>query len=80
MDDEARQIHYLDNLVQAVCHDLGQVRVVITLRADFYDRPLQHPAFGRLIEDRTAVVLPLSPGELEQVIKRPAERVGTVGG
>ncbi|MBK5108838.1 MAG: serine/threonine-protein kinase PknK, partial [Anaerolineales bacterium] len=78
VDDEALQIRYLDNLVQAVCHDDGQVRVVITLRADFYDRPLQHPAFGRLIEDRTAVVLPLSPGELEQVIKRPAERVGTL--
>ena len=70
--------HYLEILRHAVSDGGGQVRVVFTLRADFYDRPLKHPAFGKLVEACTAVVLPLSNEELEQVIQHPAERVGTM--
>jgi WD40 repeat protein len=51
---------------------------VLTLRADFYDRPLMYPRFGKLVEEHTAVVLPLTPEELQQAIRRPAERVGAV--
>ena len=78
VEDEAQRDHYLNILQHAVSAEGGQVRVVLTLRADFYDRPLKHPAFGRLVEESTAVVLPLSTEELEQVVQRPAERVGTV--
>ena len=49
---------------------------VVTLRADFYDRPLVYPRFGELFADRTEAVPPLTPDELEQAIRHPAEQVG----
>jgi WD40 repeat protein len=50
--------------------------VVITLRADFYDRPLLYAELGELVRQGTEVVLPLSPEELQRAIVGPAERVG----
>jgi len=52
------------------------IRIVITLRADFYDHPLRYERFGGLLRTYGEVVLPLSAGEIEQVIVKPAERVG----
>ena len=54
----------------------SRLRVVATLRADFYDRPLRYGGFGELIRERTEVVLPLSVAELRQAIAGPAERAG----
>lgn len=53
-----------------------RAHTILTLRADFYDRPLLHPAFGDLLRDCTEVVLPLTPAEMEAAIVRPAERLG----
>jgi hypothetical protein len=75
-DDKAEIVRYLDALAAAVSDPRSPVRVVVTLRADFYDRPLAHPAFGALIQQHTEVVLPLADDELERAIRRPAERVG----
>ncbi|MEO8267216.1 MAG: BTAD domain-containing putative transcriptional regulator [Ilumatobacteraceae bacterium] len=52
------------------------VRCVTTIRADLYDRPLQHALIGRLIADGTFAVPPLSPPALEEAIVRPAEACG----
>jgi hypothetical protein len=52
------------------------LRVVITLRADFTDRPLLYPAFGDLLRRRIEFVLPMSADELNQAITAPAEQVG----
>ena len=78
VEDEDQRAFFLDSLCNVVSDPDLVVRVVITLRADFYDRPLLHPVFGRLVEERTVVVLPLSVEEIESVIRRPAERVGAV--
>jgi WD40 repeat protein len=51
------------------------LRLIITLRADFTDRPL-HYEFGALMRQRTEFVLPLSAGELERAIAEPARQVG----
>jgi WD40 repeat protein/transcriptional regulator with XRE-family HTH domain/tRNA A-37 threonylcarbamoyl transferase component Bud32 len=75
-DDETGRIHLLDSLVTAVLDPRSRLRVVITLRADFTDRPLQYVDFGELVRQRTEFVLPLTPDELEDVILKPAERVG----
>jgi hypothetical protein len=48
----------------------------VTLRADFYDRPLLYEGFGELLHARTEVVVPLSAHELERAIVGPVERVG----
>jgi WD40 repeat protein len=78
VEDEDQRIFFLDILSSALNDPQGRMRVVITLRADFYDRPLLHPEFGRLVEERTVVVLPLSAEELEAVIRKPAERAGAI--
>jgi WD40 repeat protein/serine/threonine protein kinase len=68
--------HFLDSLFTAVTAPNSRVRVVVTLRADFYDRPLLHPRVSNLIRNRTEVVTPLTPQELERVITQPARQAG----
>ncbi|MDX1614304.1 MAG: protein kinase, partial [Candidatus Promineifilaceae bacterium] len=74
--DEAARQHFLDNLAAAVTDSQSRVRVIITLRADYYDRPLHYPQFGDLVRSRMETVLPLSAEALERAIVKPLERVG----
>jgi len=75
-EDEARRRMFLAALAEAASDTRGRLRIIISLRADFYDRPLMYPDFGLLVRECTEVVLPLSRGELRQAIVGPAERVG----
>lgn len=74
--DESLRQHALDSIHYAVTHPASRLRIIVTIRADFYDKPLLYSGFGELMQRRTEVVLPLSPSELEQAIVGPAERVG----
>ncbi len=76
VEDEARRTQFLDLLHTAATDPRSRVRVIITLRADFYDRPLHYPQFGELVRTRMETVMPLSADELEATIVRPAARVG----
>lgn len=76
VDDEARRRQFINLLQEAIVEPRSRVRVIITLRADFYDRPLQYAEFGELVRSRMETVMPLSADELEEAIVRPAERVG----
>ena len=76
MRDEAVRRSFLDGLVEAVTDPTGRLRVVVTLRADFYDRPLQIAALAPLLEAASVAVTPLTPSELEVAIVEPAARVG----
>ncbi|MHB8628648.1 MAG: nSTAND1 domain-containing NTPase [Aggregatilineales bacterium] len=67
---------FLDILLTAVTTPDSRVRVIVTLRADFYDRPLLYPGFGELVRKRTEVVLPLDTDSLRRAIALPAERAG----
>lgn len=69
---------FLDNLLTAVTDSSSRVRIIVTLRADFYDRPLLYPDFGAILRERTEVVLPLNAEEIEAAIVKPATRVGIV--
>lgn len=75
-EDEYERDHFLKILLVAASDPESRLRVIITLRADFYDRPLLFPEFGNLIRERTEVVLPLSAADLEEAIVGPAQRVG----
>ncbi len=74
--DPEEAAHFLDSIVAAVTDTSSPLRVIITLRADFYDRPLLYPAFGDLVRRNTEVVLPMNSEELARAIVGPAERVG----
>jgi WD40 repeat protein/serine/threonine protein kinase len=76
VDDEAARSHFLASLYTAVTEPGSPLQVVITLRADFYDRPLLYPGFGNLLRQRMETVLPLSSEQLEKAIAGPAQRVG----
>jgi WD40 repeat protein/DNA-binding SARP family transcriptional activator len=74
--DEGEREQFLESLRVATVDPESRLRVVVTLRADFYDRPLTYPRFGELLAARTEAVPPLTPDELEQAIRRPAEQAG----
>jgi DNA-binding SARP family transcriptional activator/ABC-type glycerol-3-phosphate transport system substrate-binding protein/serine/threonine protein kinase len=72
---EERQA-FTEALVDASTHPQSRLRVVITLRADFYDHPLATRGIGELLRDHTELVTPMTHAELELAITRPAESVG----
>jgi basic membrane lipoprotein Med (substrate-binding protein (PBP1-ABC) superfamily)/DNA-binding SARP family transcriptional activator len=67
---------FLRALTALVTAPAGGTRAVVTLRADFYDRPLQHRDLAEEFLAGVVTVLPLSAGDLEQAVVRPAARVG----
>ena len=75
VEDEAVRTHFLESLETAVTDPRSRLRVVATLRADFYDRPLLYRGFAELFKSRVEAVIPLSAEELERAISGPAERV-----
>lgn len=74
-DDDTAQA-FLDTLAAAVANAQSRLRVVITLRADFYDRPLRHLQIGELLREGTEVITPMTPEELERAITGPCEALG----
>lgn len=78
VEGEDQRSHFMDSLLEAVNETRSRIRIIVTLRADFYDRPLNYVTFGELIRERTEVVLPLSTEELEMAITGPAHRVGMI--
>jgi len=75
VNEEERAL-FLSNIVTAILDERSRVRVVITLRADFVDRPLRYMDFGELMQRRNELILPLTPEELERAILGPAKHVG----
>lgn len=76
VSDETLVSQFIQLLYVAVTHPESRLRLVVTIRADFYDRPLLQPRMSDLMRERTEVVVPLSTHELERVIVEPARAVG----
>jgi serine/threonine protein kinase len=70
--DEVERQQFIDVLVTAMTEPHGAVVVLLTLRADFYDRPMAYPALHQLIETHQKAVLPMAMEDLRAVIKGPA--------
>lgn len=54
----------------------SHLRVITTLRADHYDRPLAIPVLADLFVDSVVHMRPMSPPELEEAVVEPARAVG----
>ncbi len=67
---------FIDGLVDAVTSRHTQLRLVITMRADFYDRPLERRGLGELLRDGTEPTTPMTSDELESAITGPARLAG----
>ena len=76
VDDARVRRRFLDALAHAVTDARCPLRVVLTMRADFWDRPLRYGTFARLIERSTVSVTALAPDELERAIVEPALSAG----
>ncbi len=73
---EEDQRAFLGGVMQAVSAHDSRLRVVATLRADFYDRPLALQPLADLVNDATVTMVPMSPADLEAAIVGPVEAVG----
>ncbi len=69
-EDERR--HFFDLLVTAITEPHGPVIVLLTLRADFSDRPIYYPELGQLIDRHHQLVFPMKLEELRATIEQPA--------
>ena len=70
-EDERQQ--FIDVLTTAVDELDGQVIVICSMRADFYDRPLEYPQLGGMLEDYSKNILPLTLADLYDVVQKPAD-------
>ncbi|HUF84720.1 MAG TPA: ATP-binding protein, partial [Acidimicrobiia bacterium] len=67
---------FLDALSAAARHPHRTLKVIATLRADFYDHPLRHRDFGELLRLGTEVIVPMNAEELTRAVELPASSVG----
>ncbi|MGH3347248.1 MAG: BTAD domain-containing putative transcriptional regulator [Nocardioides sp.] len=67
---------FLRGLMHAVSAADSRLRLVATLRADFYDRPLAYQPLGSAVSEATLTTTAMLPSELEAAIVEPAERAG----
>jgi WD40 repeat protein/DNA-binding SARP family transcriptional activator len=74
--EESERREFLDRLVAAAGDHQRRAVLLCTLRADFYGRLSAYPRFAELLSRSHALVGPLSPDELREVIQRPAMRAG----
>ena len=69
---ELERQRFIDLLVTAATEPRGPLLVLLTLRADFYDRPLAYASLGSLIDRYSKAVLPMSAADWRAAIERPA--------
>ena len=74
--DDGERRAFLRMLVDIATARRGVVRLVATLRADYFDRPLGYPGFGDAIKGRTVALGAMTGAELADAVRLPAAGVG----
>lgn len=74
--NEAERSLFISSLVAAVTSERSRLRVIITLRADYYDRPLEFADLGALLEVATIPIRAPDVEGLRKAIETPAISVG----
>ncbi|HEY0754329.1 MAG TPA: TIR domain-containing protein [Ktedonobacteraceae bacterium] len=71
--EETERDHFIRLLSTAITEARGKLLVVLSMRADFFDRLMNHaPTLFRLMQTMQVPVLPLDYRALRDVIKKPA--------
>jgi DNA-binding SARP family transcriptional activator/ABC-type glycerol-3-phosphate transport system substrate-binding protein/energy-coupling factor transporter ATP-binding protein EcfA2 len=73
---ETERRRFIRNVIEALEDPHSRLRVIVTLRADFYDLPLRYSGLASWIGDHQVTVPPLGPAELERAAVRPATEAG----
>lgn len=76
LTDPQHRRRFLRVLCSALSGPQDRFRLLLTMRADFYDRPLVEGDFARLFADGVTTLIPLSGAEIEAAALEPARRVG----
>ena len=72
VDDVRVRRRFLADIVAAIDEPHGRISVILGLRADFYDRPLQHAQFAQQLAPGVVSLTALSAQELEAAAVNPA--------
>jgi formylglycine-generating enzyme required for sulfatase activity len=78
VNDEAERRQVIDLLSTAITGPNGILTVILSMRADFYDRPMQYAEFGGLIESHHVAVKLMSLADLYDVVQKPAQQAGLI--
>lgn len=73
--DEGERLEFVDRLLDRAEPDS---RVIVVLRADFYGHCASLGRLAAALEDRQALIGPMTEEELRRAIERPAEQAGLV--
>jgi DNA-binding SARP family transcriptional activator/WD40 repeat protein len=73
--EETRRL-FLDNLISVTHDERSRIRLVMTIRADFLDRPLGYADFAEAIADGVVTLGPPTREGLAQAVAAPARAVG----
>ena len=74
--DEGERRAFLEMISDIAGGAPGVVRLVATLRADFFDRPLGYPGVSDAFEGRTVAIGAMTETELADAVRLPATRLG----
>ena len=74
--DPETTARFSDLVATAVEDEGAPLRVVATLRADYYDRPLSIPSLAGVFSDSVVSVKPMTAPEIERAVVEPARAVG----
>ncbi len=74
-DEDMRRL-FLDSLVAATADPRSRLRVLVTMRADFFDRPLEYPAFGASFNEGLVPVTTPTDEQLASAIVEPVRSSG----
>ncbi len=73
--DEEERSAFIEALLDAAT---DKARVIVALRADFYGHCTAYPRLASALEERQALVGPMSAEELRRAIERPGAQAGLV--
>jgi basic membrane lipoprotein Med (substrate-binding protein (PBP1-ABC) superfamily)/DNA-binding SARP family transcriptional activator len=76
VESEEERGRFIRNLEIALSDPHGRIVIVVALRADFYDRPLEYVGFADLLSEGVVNTTPLTPDELEVAAEQPAAMAG----
>ena len=69
-------LRFSELIARAILAHGTPMRVVATLRADYYDKPLSVPALAGVFSDSVVSVKPMTPLEVERAVIEPARAAG----
>ncbi len=73
VEKETERRQFIDLITTAVNEPDGVLYVLLSMRADFYDRPAQYREFGTVIEKQHILITPMTLADLYDVVQLPAQ-------